>query len=432
MKKFRNLAMLSRITVIILYALAFKSSLAFSQTPSEPAPTLTPAPYASLDRTTVSYQGPGRSTANDLPGSTVSIGLLLPLQGKHAAQGHLLLAAAQQALVDENAAAPLPDGRQIILAVRNENERWGQASSNMVELIEQQYVAVLITAFDGEIAHQAEQVANKLSVPVISLSTDLTTTQVNIPWIFRLGPSDTEQALLMTAEIAAHPAYKNILLVSEADHDGRIAAREFLNAAKHNCPLANVQSLEINSSSWEANFWQQQIKMSQPDVLVLWTNPESAFHLLAIARSYRQDTLALLSRKSAQYSTSDTPAVYSESRGVSQNHQQVEHEFVVLSGGWVNFAGVDLPYLATSEIYLAVRIAASALRHTGPNRARLRAYLASGSPLLRVSDSTVQISFDPAGNSVTDFLLVPRGKLAAASDSEDSVTQTNLPLSTLN
>ncbi|MGB8325632.1 MAG: ABC transporter substrate-binding protein [Candidatus Acidiferrum sp.] len=430
MKKFRHVAVPSRLTVMLLFPLTFLPSLAFSQTPTEPAPT--PAPYASLDRTTVSYQGPGRSTANDLPGSTVALGLLLPLQGKHAAQGQLLLAAAQQAIADENAAGALTDGRQMILAVRNENERWGQASSNIVELVEQQHVAILITAFKGEIAHQAEQVANKLGVPVITLSTDPTATQINIPWIFRLGPSDIEQARLMTAEIAAHPAYKNILLVSEADHDGRIGAREFLRAAKLNCPLAGVQSLEVNSSSWDENFWQQQIKMIQPDVLVLWTNPESAFRLLAIARSYRQDTLALLSRKAAQYSPSDAPAIDGESRGVSQNHQQVEHELVVLSGGWVNVAGDDLPYLATSDIYLAVRIAAAALRHTGPNRARLRDYLASGSPLFRGSDRTSQISFDPAGNSLADFLLVPRGKLAAASDSEDSVTHTNLPLSTLN
>jgi ABC-type branched-subunit amino acid transport system substrate-binding protein len=430
MKKFRHVAALSRSAVILLFALTVLRALAYPQTPSASTPV--PAPYTSLDRATVSYQGPGRSAANDLPGNTVSIGLLLPLQGKHSAQGQRLLAAAQQAISYENAAAPLSDGRQIILTVRDENERWGQASNNMVELIEQQHVAALITAFNGEIAHQAEQVANKLSVPVITLSTDPTTTQINIPWIFRLGPSDTEQARLMTTEIAAHPAHKNILLVSEADHDGRIGAREFLNAAKHTCPQANVQSLEINSSSWDENLWQQQIKSSHPDVLVLWTNSESAFHLLAIARSYRQDTLALLSRKSAQYSASDTPAAYRESRGVSQNHQQIEHEFVVFSGGRVNIAGDDLPYLATSEIYLAVRLAASAVRSTGPNRARLRDYLASGSPLLRAGDGTVPISFDPAGNCLADFTLVPRGKLAAASDSEDSVTHTNLPLSTLN
>jgi ABC-type branched-subunit amino acid transport system substrate-binding protein len=418
---------LSRPTAILFFFVTFLSSVAFSQTPS----ASTAAPYASLDRTAVSYQGPGRSVANDLPGNSVALGLLLPLQGKYAAQGQLLLAAAQQAIADEDAVGPLPGGRRIILAVREENERWGQASSNMVELIEQQNVAALITAFNGEIAHQAEQVANKLSVPVITLSGDPTTTEINIPWIFRLGPSDTDQARLMTAEIAAHPAYKNILLVTEADHDGRIASREFLNAAKHTCPLANVQSLEINSSSWDENFWQQQIKMSQPDVLVLWTNPESAVRFLAIARSYRQDTLALLSRKTAQYSASDTPAVDRESRGVSQNHQQVEHEFIVLSGAQANVAGVDLPSLAASEIYLAVRIAASALRYTGPNRARLRDYLASGSPLLRAGNGTVQVSFDPAGNSVAGFLLVPRGKLAAASDSEDSVTHPNLPLGTL-
>jgi ABC-type branched-subunit amino acid transport system substrate-binding protein len=428
MKKFLHVSALSRFTVTILLALTFLSSLAFSQAPSAPPS----APYATLDRTTISYQGPGRSVANDLPGTTVSIGLLLPLRGKHAAQGQLLLAAAQQALADENTSTPLPDGRQIILAVRDENERWGQASSNMVELIEQQHVALLITAFNGEIAHQAEQVANKLSVPVITLSSDPTTTQVNIPWIFRLGPSDTDQARLMAAEIAAHPTYKNILLVSEADHDGRIGAREFLNAAKRTCPLASVQSLEISSSSWDENFWQQQIKSSQPDVLVLWTNPESAFRLLAIPRSYRQDTFALLSRKAAQYSPSDTPAIDSERCGVSQYHQQVEHEFVVLSSGWVDVAGDDLSFLAASQFYVAVRVAASALRHTGQNRARLRDYLASGLLLLHANDGTVQISFDPAGNSLADFLLVPRGKLAAASDSEDSVTQTNLPLSTIN
>ena len=166
--------------------------------------------------------------------------------------------------------------------------------------------------------------------------------------------------------------------------------------------------LEINSSSWDENLWQQQIKLNHPDVLVLWTNPESAFRLLAIARSYRQDMIALLSRKSAQYSASDTPPIYGESRRVSQNHQQVEHEFVVFSGGRINIAGDDLPYLATSEIYLAVRIAASALRRTGSNRARLRDYLASGSPLLRAGDGTIQISFDPAGNSLADFILVPQ------------------------
>ena len=171
-------------------------------------------------------------------------------------------------------------------------------------------------------------------------------------------------------------------------------------------PMFNL--LEINSSSWDENLWQQQIKLNHPDVLVLWTNPESAFRLLAIARSYRQDMIALLSRKSAQYSASDTPAVYRESRGVSQDHQQIEHEFVVFSRGRVNIAGDDLPYLATSEVYLAVRIAASALRRTGSNRARLRDYLASGSPLLRAGDGTIQISFDPAGNSLADFILVPQ------------------------
>ncbi|HEY1482398.1 MAG TPA: hypothetical protein VGF19_06745, partial [Candidatus Acidoferrum sp.] len=107
MKKFRHFPVLSRPTAILFFFVTFLSSVAFSQTPS----ASTAAPYASLDRTAVSYQGPGRSVANDLPGNSVALGLLLPLQGKHAAQGQLLLAAAQQAIADEDAVGPLPGGR---------------------------------------------------------------------------------------------------------------------------------------------------------------------------------------------------------------------------------------------------------------------------------------------------------------------------------
>ncbi len=158
-------------------------------------------PYATLDRNGVAYRGPGRENSANLQGATVKIGLLLPLQGTNAAEGQSLLAAANMALAEEEAAGPLADGRHLALAVRNQAEQWGQASSEMVQLIAEERVAALITSSDGNIAHQAEQIANKIGVPIVTLASDATTTQINIPWIFRLGPSDEDQARAIAAQI---------------------------------------------------------------------------------------------------------------------------------------------------------------------------------------------------------------------------------------
>src|SRR5208337_2664402 len=77
-------------------------------------------PYATLDRNGVAYRGPGRENAANLQGATVKIGLLLSLQGASAADGQSLLAAANMALAEEEAAGPLADGRHLALAVRNQ------------------------------------------------------------------------------------------------------------------------------------------------------------------------------------------------------------------------------------------------------------------------------------------------------------------------
>jgi ABC-type branched-subunit amino acid transport system substrate-binding protein len=117
----------------------------------------------------------------------------------------------------------LHDAPRIRLAVRDENERWGEASSDLVELIDDDRALALVTLFHGNIAHQAEQVANKLSVPVLTLTSDPTTTSINIPWIFRLGPSDIDQAQTIATALSGPAA--RILVVYENDHDGRTGKR---------------------------------------------------------------------------------------------------------------------------------------------------------------------------------------------------------------
>ena len=153
-----------------------------------------PKPYATLDRQSVAYRGPAHATEKDLPDGAAVIGLILPLKGPQQLEGKALLAAAQLAIEEEQAVGPLADGRRLGLVARDESGPWGQASTEILKLIEQDHALAILTSANGTSAHLAEQIANKISIPILTLSSDPSTTQANVPWLFRLGPSDTDQA----------------------------------------------------------------------------------------------------------------------------------------------------------------------------------------------------------------------------------------------
>ena len=58
--------------------------------------------------------------------------------------------------------------------------------------------------------------------------------------------------------------------------------------------------------------------------------------------------------------------------------------------------------MAAREIYDAVRLLAAAVRIAGPNRARVRDYLASGATYSGLGGP---VSFDKAGNSQGEYVL---------------------------
>jgi hypothetical protein len=72
---------------------------------------------------------------------------------------------------------------------------WGKASTELVALMyEPRTLGVIAT--DRKSSHLALQLANKVQLPVIALTDDVSITGLNIPWIFRLPAATTpEQAL---------------------------------------------------------------------------------------------------------------------------------------------------------------------------------------------------------------------------------------------
>ena len=388
------------------YSLLLVTTVLASPSPAQSAAPPV-QPYATLDRTTVTYRGPGRAAEKDLPSDVATIGMIVPLHGNREAEGKALLAAAQLAIEDEQGAGPLPDGRRLALSVRDDSGPWGQASTEILRLIEEDHALAIITSENGNIAHQAEQLANKISFPILTLSSDPTTTQINIPWIFRLGPSDADQAFAFTRSIYAQQGLRRVLLLVETDHDGRIGSREFEKASQALAAPA-PDRVEFDPSSPQMELLLAQISVKKPQAIVLWTNPQFAAQFLPQVRDVVPSAAVYLCRNAAQFAGEDRSDAQAGNsiRTVTTNSSPADAARHTFEQRYLSRTG-EVPGLAAIEAYDAVHLLASALRAVGANRVLLRDRLASGTAFHGLSGP---ISFDSAGNLGGDGAIV---KLAA-------------------
>ncbi len=356
-------------------------------------------PYAAMDRSSVSYEGPGRGIGSDIGGETTKIGVILPLDGPGGRQGKLLLQAAQIAIDEANATGAARDGRRFSLAIENESGQWGQASSAIVRLIMQNEAVAVITSTEGSITHQAEQIANKIGAPILTLSSDSTTTRINIPWIFRVGPSDAEQARAIAADILRSGVSRRVLLIVEAGHDGRVGADEFAKAVTA-LGVTVPERLEINSVTVSTTDVGKQIAGSKAKAIVVWSGPELAEKLLQRLEAIDPSVEIYLCQKAAGFlPSSSTGKLRANTMTVVERREDTREEFVK---HFREQTGEEAG-MAAEQSYDAVMTVIRAVREVGPNRARLRDFLSSEGNRGKMAQV---ITFDAAGNRLEELRVV--------------------------
>jgi branched-chain amino acid transport system substrate-binding protein len=368
-------------------------------------------PYASIKSRNISYTGPGREAAYDLADSTVRIGLLVPLQGPQRADGEAIVAAARIALEDDASQGPLPAGRRLALAVGDESgPSWGHVADALIQLVLDEQAIAVVTSANGATAHMSEQVGNRIGVATLTLASDKTTTQIDLPWIFRLAPSDVVQARTMTRDIYRDRGFQRVLLVTESDHDGRLGETEFEEAARelHAPPPA---SLRLDPLQPDVDSMLTVIRTQNPECLVFWTHPNTARKLLQAIREGGISLPSYLSQEAAQTSAELNN---SPSGAVGDKAPQDNSVWTVAAFGPASSLGKSfarryqlatgaLPSPVAAEAYDAVRLIAHALRAAGANRARVRDWIAGVKDLPGASGT---ISFDNEGNSDARVRLV--------------------------
>ncbi|MGE5327380.1 MAG: ABC transporter substrate-binding protein [Deltaproteobacteria bacterium] len=366
-----------------------------------------PEPYASIAAKGVEYSGPGRKSAYDLTGTTIAIGLIVPLGGTHKADGEAIIAAAKMALAD-TVKEPLPDGRKLILKTGDESgPSWSGVTSALTHLVFDQQAVAIITSTSGATAHLSEQVGNRFGVPVLTLASDKTTTQIDLPWIFRLGPTDALEARTIAQVLYHGRGLKNVMLVTEDDHDGRRGAREFQDAARAlGAPLP--ASMVLDPSRTDVGAFAEELRVQSPEAIVLWTTAPTTRTLIEAALSSGSKAAIYLSQEAAQsFSGVDVSPVEDS---VSENSNRAE-VWTVAAARTPSQAQEDFarryrqvtghyPSPTAAEAYDAVRLVATALRDAGPNRARIRDRIAKTRNWTGMSGT---ISFDAEGNNAAQI-----------------------------
>lgn len=357
-------------------------------------------PYDSIASKGTSYAGPGRDAAYDLPGDPVRIGIIAPLHGPQKADGEAIVAAAKLALEDANQ-RPLADGRRLALAVGDESgPSWGHAANALINLVFDQKAVAVLTSASGDVAHLSEQVGNRIGVPILTLASDSTTTQIDLAWIFRLGPSDAVQAKAIAGDIYRR-GYQRVILVSARDHDGRVGSSAFEQAAQ---ALGAPQPVAIQMNPLQPDYdaLLAEIKTAAPQAVVIWTRSNLARALLRRFPKESFHAAVYLSQQASQdFSPSAKAAGGFEMWSVASPAAPASDR-----AGFVKrykSATAQSPSATAAQAYDAVTLLACALRAAGPNRARVRDRVALTQQAPGVSG---MISFDTEGNNRASVELV--------------------------
>jgi ABC-type branched-subunit amino acid transport system substrate-binding protein len=254
----------------------------------------------------------------------------------------------------------------------------------MMRLITEDHSLALIIGPDGNLAHQAEQIANKLGISIVTLASDATTTEISIPWIFRVVASDQQQSEVIARAIYDRDKRAKVLLLATTDHDGRAGKAALLRTMQKLGAEAPVE-LNVDPEFVDTGQIRDAVNSAKASVVVFWTDPLVFEELLDTVQGVPSVQAIYSSEKAAQAILANPAA----GRGAGVVRVPVIGQSIGQSG-------------MSEQVYRAVRLIAAAIRSAGPNRARVRDALA------RCTDSGDGSGpvFDGAGNLLAKPQLV--------------------------
>jgi branched-chain amino acid transport system substrate-binding protein len=211
--------------------------------------------------------------------SEYRIGLFLPLDSLKRSNQSLLNAV--NLAIDKINSSEVYHGVPYKVINRWSSDPWKAGSKEMIKLVYMDSVLAVVGSIDGDATHVAEQITTKARLPLLSpISADPTLTYIRIPWIFRLPPDYRAQAEVIVTEGIITNQMKNIGMITENSHDGRIFVKELNDVLEEN-QIYSLFHFEVPQSDLNFRSLVQRIISFNPRSIIICLSKDNIIKLLS-------------------------------------------------------------------------------------------------------------------------------------------------------
>ena len=354
-------------------------------------------PYYRYWLTRTPFTGPGRDYSDPPNLKSYKVGLLSPpsygpegARGKRTRQG---VEMAFQEANDSRTNGALP----FEIIYREDSPLWGSAANIAVEFADNEVLGFLGT-IDGDATHVALRVALKIETYMINTSDpDPTLTETQIPWLTRVLPDERQQCVRLAEMVVKERGCKRIAVFREGSRPGRMGVKHFVNFIRR-LGYPPVQHLLFQPGSRNLATQIQAIKNAEPDAVYLYGQPDDVGYAAAALR--QAGVTAAFFGVDRLFEESFRKAAGPAAEGTTITYYFDPDR---TDAPWLEFsARYQKRYGEKPDIYAAygfdgANLMLEAIRKSGPNRYRIRDYLAG---LDRYQGVTGAMVFDGRSDNI--------------------------------
>ena len=286
----------------------------------------------------------------------------------------------------------------IELVTRSTDGPWGVASRRVASLAFDDDVVAIIGGATGHEVHLAELVSAKAWVPVVTpWATDLTIDYANVPWVFRVAPSDRAQARALL-DYVVEQRHRRLVVATEGDREGSVARDRIMEAADDlSLPPALVVEYDPTAPTEVA----ERIAAASPDAIVVWGRARSATSLTAALRENGVGGPVFGPATLFSPEVLDRSDELGELVVAAPFGPQADSSYAAFEAAYVAGFG-EAPRAAAALAYDTAMLVMFAADQVGPDRARIRQAIADA----RHEGVTGITRFDGLGGATREPVLV--------------------------
>lgn len=349
----------------------------YANTPEELIPFRNIEPHFRYWTKRLPFRGPGAAFPDPPNLRTLRVGVLSPnSHGPEGARG-LRTRHGIHLAFEEAEKLRTPDQLPFELVEREDSPQWGSAANIAVDFKDEQVLGFLGT-IDGDATHVALRVALKIETYMVNTSDpDPTLTETQIPWLTRVFPDDRQQCFRLALLAVKESGCRRIAIFREDSRPGRVGVMHFANYIRR-LGHPPVQHFNFKPGVADVTTQIEGIKAANVDAVLLYGQPEDVGKLVARLRA--EGVQARL----FGFDRLKEPG-FTEHAGPAAEGMTITYFFNPARSdtAWVDFVRrFRARYGESPDIYAAygydgANLMIEAIRKAGPNRYRVRDYLAS-------------------------------------------------------